>query len=485
MVQKEPQRPAGACGKAAAAGQSTRGGGSAPAPAEPAAVSTRPAAPLPTARPPPVNTNLIYCGDCLALLKDPKKFSDGSVDVIYMDPPFFSKKDYEDIWIKDKRTRIKFDDKDWEKMRGDIDPNVMAEYKAIEDRWRGGKNGIHVYIAYMRERLDQCWRVLNDTGSLYLHCDWHASHYLKIMLDEVFGYENFRNEIIWHFNTIGGNARKYEKSHETILWYTKTREYYFDKDPVRRPYSESILKAARRDADGRLVYSRGMGRDGKKLNRKKESRINPLGKSPPDVWTEISAYNPPASEKTGHPTQKPEAILDKIIKSSSRKGDVILDPFCGCGTTLMSSQRLGRRWIGIDISRAACDVMATRLGGAARVIGCESREELERMDPHDFARLVIAEKLGGTPSTKKTGDMGIDGWTELMTVPVQVKRWMKAGVGRPEIDKFKTAIERVNKDRGIVVARRFTAGAVNEAARIGEEGRVRIDLKTFDDLFDL
>lgn len=446
-------------------------------PAEPAAAPS----PAPAAA---AAASLIYCGDCLTQLKDAKKFPDGSVNLIYMDPPFFSKKDYENIWIKDKRTRIRFADKNWEKMRDGIDPSVMAEYKAIEDRWRGGKNGIHVYIAYMRERLDQCRRVLSDGGSLYLHCDWHASHYLKIMLDEVFGYDNFRNEIIWHFSTIGGNAKKYEKSHETILWYTKTGEYYFDKDPVRQPYSESILKAARLDAGGRLVYSRGMGRDGKKLNRKKQSRINPLGKSPPDVWTEIKGYNPPAGEKTGHPTQKPEAILDKIIKSSSKKGDIVLDPFCGCGTTLMSSQRLGRRWIGIDISRAACDVMAARLGGAAHVVGCESPEDLAGMDPHDFARLVIAEKLGGTPSATRSADMGIDGWAELGTVPVQVKRW-KASVGRPEIDKFKTAVERNKKERGIVVARRFTAGAVNEAARIGAEGGIRIDLKTFADLFDL
>ncbi len=432
-------------------------------------------------RPPPIDTGVIYCGDCLDMLRDARRFPDGSVDVIYMDPPFFSKKDYEDIWIKDKTTRIRFTDSDWEKMQDSIDPNVIAEYRAIEERWRGGKNGIHVYIAYMRERLNQCWRVLRDTGSLYLHCDWHASHYLKAMLDEVFGYDNFKNEIIWHFNTIGGNAKKYEKSHETILWYTKSEKYYFDKDQVRQPYSEKLLEQAVRDDDGRLVYSRGMGRDGEKLNRKRKSAINPLGKSPPDVWTDIMKYNPPSDEKTGHPTQKPEAILDKIIKSTTRQGDVVLDPFCGCGTTLRSSQRLGRKWIGIDISRAACDVMAGRLG-AARVVGCESREELEAMDPHEFARLVIVEKLGGTVNPRKTGDMGIDGWKDLMTVPIQVKRW-RASVGRQEIDKFLAAVRRSKKSKGIIVARSFTAGAFNEVARIGADDNVEIALMTFDDIF--
>ena len=433
--------------------------------------------------PPPIDTGVIYCGDCRDLLHDPRRFPDGSVDLIYMDPPFFSKKDYEDIWIKDRTTRIRFTDKDWDRVQDRIDPNVIAEYRAIEERWRGGKNGIHVYIAYMRERLDQCWRVLRDTGSLYLHCDWHASHYLKIMLDEVFGYNNFKNEIIWHFNTIGGNANKYEKSHETLFWYTKSKDYYFDKDQVRQPYSEKLIKQAVVDDDGRLVYSRGMGRDGEKLNRKRKSTINPLGKSPPDVWTDIMKYNPPKGEKTGHPTQKPEAILDKIIKSTTREGEVVLDPFCGCGTTLMSSQRLGRRWIGIDISRAACDVMAGRLG-SARVVGCESEGELEAMDPHEFARLVIVEKLGGTASPKKTGDMGIDGWTDLMTVPVQVKRWRTA-VGRQEIDKFLTAVRRKRKSKGIIVARSFTAGAFEEVGRIKDDEKVEIDLKTFADLFKL
>ena len=379
-----------------------------------------------------MDTELIYCGDCLEILRDAKRFPDESVDLIYLDPPFFSKKDYENIWIKDKATKMGFSDKDWLGLKDRVNPSFIDEYKSIEDRWRGGKNGIHVYIAYMRERLDQCWRVLNSTGSLYLHCDWHASHYLKIMLDEVFGYQNFKNEIIWNFNLIGGNAKKYEKSHETIFWYTKTDKYYFNKDVVRQPYSEEFLKTVKRDDDGNMVYSRGLGRDGDKLNRKKTSKINPLGKSPPDVWTDIKGYNPPKEEKQGYPTQKPRSILDKIVGSSSMGDCIILDPFCGCGTTLEASQRLNRKWIGIDISRTACDVMASRLEGSVRVVGCESPKELQNMNPHDFARLVIVEKMHGTINPRLSGDMGIDGWVELMTVPVQVKRW-KHKVGRPEI----------------------------------------------------
>ena len=413
---------------------------------------------------------------------DAQNFPDESVDLIYLDPPFFSKKDYENIWIKDKATKMGFTDKQWEQFKDTINPSFIEEYESIENRWRGGKNGIHVYIAYMRERLDQCWRVLKSTGSLYLHCDWHASHYLKIMLDEVFGYQNFKNEIIWNFNLIGGNAKKYEKSHETIFWYTKTKKYYFNKDVVRQPYSKKFLKTLKTDIDGNLIYSRGLGRDGEKLNRKKQSSINPLGKSPPDVWTDIMQYTPPKAELQGYPTQKPRSILDKIVESTSKEGDVVLDPFCGCGTTLSAAQNLKRNWIGIDISRTACDVMASRLSGNIPVKGCESLEELSNMDPHDFARLVIVEKMRGTVNLRKSGDMGIDGWIELMTVPVQVKRW-KHTVGRPEIDKFKTAIERDRKTKGIIIAHKFSRDSFNEVARIKTEHDIEIELVSVEELF--
>lgn len=418
------------------------------------------------------------------MLRDRQKFPDESVDLIYLDPPFFSKKEYEDIWIKDKTTKLRFDDKAWSKLEGKIDRDILDGYKAIEERWSGGKNGIYVYIAYMRERINQCWRVLKPTGTIYLHCDHHASHYLKVMLDEVFGYKCFRNEIIWNFNLIGGNAKKYEKSHEVILFYTKSNKYTFNKDAVRQPYSPKFLKSLKSDEGGNLVYSRGLGRDGEKLNRKKKSAINPLGKSPPDVWTDIKNYNPPRSEKQGQPTQKPLAILDKVIEASSNNDDVVLDPFCGCGTTLKSAQSKDRRWIGIDISRSACDVMVTRLGGNAKVIGCESLNDLRKMDPHQFARLVIVEKLQGTINPKKAGDKGIDGWIDLMGTPVQVKRW-KSKVGRPEIDKFKTSIERDKKNTGMIVAFQFSRDAIDEVARIKIEHGIEIILKPVKEIFRL
>jgi len=127
-----------------------------------------------------VDTNVLYCGDCKHILR---KIPDESIDLIYLDPPFFSQMEYENFWIKDKVTTLKFSDKDWEDLRHSIDPVILKEYEEIEKRWRSGHRGIYVFIAYIRERMEQCWRVLKPTGSVYLHCDWHAGHYLKVMMD--------------------------------------------------------------------------------------------------------------------------------------------------------------------------------------------------------------------------------------------------------------------------------------------------------------
>ena len=406
------------------------------------------------------------------MLKDATKFSDESVDLIYLDPPFFSKKDYENIWIKDKATRLGFSDKDWDELKDKVNPNIIAEYKSIEDRWRGGSNGIHVYIAYMRERLDQCWRVLKSTGSIYLHCDWHASHYLKIMLDEVFGYDNFRNEVIWHYRKWSAGWQQFQRNHDVLLFYSKSKS----KDRAfNKIYMERSESTKKRFGNKKIVS--GYDENGRRMPAQMED-ADSLGVPMDDVW-EIGRVPP---IKQLFPTQKPESLLDRIIMASSRENDVVLDPFCGCGTTLVSSEKSGRKYIGIDISRSACDVMAERLSGSVRVIGCEDPKELQVMNPHDFARLVIVEKLKGTVNPKKSGDMGIDGWVELRTVPVQVKRW-KHKVGRPEIDKFKTAIERDRKEKGMIVAHEFSRDAINEVARIKNESSIIIELRPVKDVF--
>ena len=206
------------------------------------------------------------------------------------------------------------------------------------------------------------------------------------------------------------------------------------------------------------------------------------GKPMDNIWLDVNMINAAANERLGYPTQKPEALLQRIIEASSNPKDMILDPFCGCGTTLAVAKRLGRRFIGIDLSRVACDVMKKRLGGNIKIIGGESKEELSKMEPHEFARLVIVEKMSGIVSPRKSGDMGIDGWIEFKTIPVQVKRW-EHKVGRPEVDKFAHAVERDRKEKGIIVANEFTKDAFAEAARVEKEMKIKIELRKIDDIF--
>ncbi|MBS3107135.1 restriction endonuclease [Candidatus Woesearchaeota archaeon] len=471
-----------------------------------------------------VGTNIIYCGDCKEVLK---KIPDETIDLIYLDPPFFSQQHYENFWVEgqgDHDTKMGFSDKDWEKLRHSIDPNLLREYEHIEARWKGGHKGIYVYISYMRERLVQCERVLKPTGSLYLHCDWHAGHYLKQVLDELFGYDNFRNEIVWkrsfsHSDSKQG-AKKYGRLHDTIFFYTKSEDYAFNTQYT--PFSEDYLKNFYKYQDNRgryqLISMLGPGGAAKgnpeyevmgvnrywAFSKQKMAEFIAQGlvvqtkpgnvprlkrylnefKGVPlqSLWTDIAPIQGASKEKLGYPTQKPEALLQRIIETSSNPTDIVLDPFCGCGTTLAVAKRLGRRFIGIDISRVACDVMKKRLGGGVKVIGGESEEELAKMDPHEFARLVIVEKLEGIVSPRKSGDMGIDGWAEFKTVPVQVKHW-EHNVGRPEIDKFKTAIERDKKERGILIAKDFSRDCYAEVARIAKEDKITIELKKFSEIF--
>lgn len=408
-----------------------------------------------------METNAIYCGDCKDILK---KIPDNSIDLIYLDPPFFSQKHYENFWVKgkgDHDTKMGFSDKDWEKLRHSIDPNILKEYEHIEARWKGGHKGIYVFIAYMRERLIQCERVLKPTGSLYVHCDWHASHYLKVMMDEIFTYNNFRNEIVWHYTAGTRGKNNWAKKHDIILFYTKTDKWIFNWREVVEPFESGMTK---------WRYTQG-GQKGKEM---------PPGKVPDDVF-EIQILNTMSNERLGYPTQKPEALLDRIIKASSNPTDIVLDPFCGCGTSLVVAKRLGRQFIGIDLSRTACDVTMQRLGGDVKIVGGETKEELAKMDHHEFARLIIVEKMQGTVNPKKTGDMGIDGWVEFKTIPVQVKHWGHS-VGRPEIDKFKTAVERDKKSKGIIVANDFTSGCHQEVARIENEHKISIVLKKVEEI---
>lgn len=385
-----------------------------------------------------METNLIYCGDNLEVLaKVPEK----SVDLIYADPPFFSNKTYEIIW------------------------GNGAEMKVYEDRWKGG---INVYIEWMKERLWQCYRVLKDTGSMYLHCDWHANHRLRVAMDSIFGDSNFRNEIVWCFRQGGRSNKMFGRKHETILFYTKTNKWVFNADDVRVPYHGT---------GGYQTSGKGVNIAGKVYKPHPEGKIS-------EDWWDIPNLPPMDKERLGYPTQKPEALLRPIILASSNKGDIVLDPFAGGGTTPVVARQLGRKWIGIDVSLIACNKMRDRLvkAGATniRIIGApKTIDELKTLEPFQFQNWVI-DRIGGVPSTKKSADMGIDGYTFMAREPIQVKQ--SEGIGRNVVDNLETAIRREHKASGYIVAFSFAKSAYEEAARAKAEDKMDIKLVRVDEL---
>ena len=243
--------------------------------------------------------NQLYQGDNLQILCS---LPDASVDLICTDPPF----------------------------------NTGRDWGAFDDRWEGG---LDEYLKFMEARVVEMRRVLKDTGSLYLHCDPTASHYLKVMLDSVFGIKQFRNEIVWYYPAWAINTTTYyPRKHDLIYFYTKTIEWVFNADCVRVPYTDDTIK--------RSQYTNS------------PRNINPLGKVPDTVW-HIPYIR--TNEVVDYPTQKPLALYARMIKASSNQGDVVLDPFAGSGTTLDAAESLGRKWIGIDIGDEAIEIIQTRL----------------------------------------------------------------------------------------------------------------------------
>jgi DNA modification methylase len=445
-----------------------------------------------------LETGVIYCDDNLHRLS---QFPAACVDLIYLDPPFFSNRHYEVIW-------------------GD-----EAEVRSFEDRWEGG---IHVYVEWMRERVLELHRILKPTGTLYLHADWHASHYLKVMLDEVFTQANFRNEIVWERTPAKGHAsRKLASNHDVILAYGRTPQAYFqparrapspaylerfdlDDDDGRGPYRLAPLDnpsvrpnltysykgheppargwrislpvMEKLDAEGRLAFPK---RRGGRIARKHylaDQGWPMLG----DVWTDIPPLQAASAERLGYPTQKPEALMERIISMSTRPGDIVLDPFCGCATTLVAAQLLGRSWIGIDISPTAVELEKRRLikvgAPEVKLVGMPvSEAQLKALKPFEFQNWVIA-RMNGTHSPRKSGDMGIDGFSFMLHEPIQVKQ--SSGVGRNVVDNFETAVKRGSKSKGYIVAFSFGKGAHEEAARVKGADGLTIELLTVADLLE-
>ncbi|GAP72087.1 DNA methylase N-4/N-6 domain protein [Candidatus Symbiothrix dinenymphae] len=299
-------------------------------------------------------TNTLYTNDNLFILNG---LNSNLVDLIYLDPPFNSKRMYS-APVGSKAAGASFKDMwTWEDVNEAYLETLIDDYPAIEQYiTSAGKihgKAMSAYLTYMVQRIIEMHRILKDTGSLYLHCDTAASHYLKVLLDEIFGKNNFRNEIIWCYRGAGYPKNDFGRRHDIIFRYSKTETYTFNLDDVRDEYAEATKE--------RFAHYIGNKRKGKDFGTQ---TLNPLGRQPDDWW-QIQPIAPSAKERTGYPTQKPLALLHRIIKASSNEGDIVMDPFCGCATTCVAAQQLGRKWIGIDIEEQAVGILVERLSDDA------------------------------------------------------------------------------------------------------------------------
>ncbi len=461
--------------------------------------------------------NQLILGDNLDILKS---LESNSIDLIYLDPPFFSNRNYEVIW-------------------GDA-----GEIRSFQDRWSGG---IDHYLAWLKERVVEMHRLLKPTGSLFLHCDWHADAYIRVLvLDKVFGEQNFRGDIVWQrVNAHGDAKKKLAVLTDTIWYFSKTEKFLYN--PIYTEHSENYKTSfyKHNDNDGRGAYGlndmsspnprpnmmyewlgfpcpakgwryqketmQKLHDEGKIYYPKNKKGMPDYSKRPRlkryldeqkgtllgNIWTDIQNVQSHAKERIGYPTQKPEALLERIINIASNEGDTVLDPFVGGGTTVAVADRLKRQWLGIDQSVQAIKVSEMRLQKQQDLF---SQPFLVKLHKYDYDTLRysnafefetwIIQQSGGVANTKQRSDLGLDGRTQD-GLPIQVKR--SDNVGRNVVDNFKSACERFDKNLfaqnkanatpvGVLIAFSFGKGAIQEVARLKNEENTLIQLLRVDDI---
>ncbi|MBA7532501.1 hypothetical protein ES705_24727 [subsurface metagenome] len=359
--------------------------------------------------------NTFYHGDCLFVLNHDVPAE--SVDLIYLDPPFFTGKVQKGTmkWLPGAM-EISFEDRKeyWAKHLDNMRKNAPTWLSNIAVK----RPEFAAYLYYMMERLQACHRVLSKTASIYLHCDYRASHYLKMAMDEIFEHENFRNEITWcYYGASSSKQRQFPRKHDAILWYSKSDRWIFNADDVRIPYHEKTKQNYKAGLRGSGTFYAGKIKHVAGI-------LDERGKIPPDWWEIAPAFRS-TKENVGYPTQKPEALLERIIMASSNEGNLVLDPFCGCGTAIVVAHKFNRRWIGIDINRTAYEITKGRevqmpLGmreefAKASYIS-RDLEEIGSMGANDFEKWVN-EFYG---ATKPSPDAGVDGITKD-GIPIQTK----------------------------------------------------------------
>jgi site-specific DNA-methyltransferase (adenine-specific) len=486
-------------------------------------------------------TNHLYYGDNLSVLREHVR--DESVDLVYLDPPFNSNANYNILFKsptgQDSDAQIEAFEDTWhwndtaEAAFDEVARSGNTKAFDLLNAMRGflGENDMMAYLSMMAIRLIELHRVLKPTGSLYLHCDPTASHYLKLLLDGVFGATNYRNEITWKRTTTHSDSKTWSKVADIILFYTKSRDFIWN--TPREPHSEEYLASKYRndDGDGRGKYQldnmtspnprpnmmyEWLGfpspQMGWRYQRETMQRLHDDGRIwyPTNVdgtfdparrprlkrylnemeggvmgaiWTDIPPINSQAQERLGYPTQKPLALLERIISASSNEGDVVLDPFCGCGTAIHAAQKLGRQWIGIDITHLAISLIEKRMKDAFPGIeftvegtpnDLSAALDLAERDKYQFqwwaVSMVDALPFGGK---KKGADGGIDG---LIYFKPDGKKTEKAlvsvkggkNVGVQMIRDLHSAMEREKAPIGVFITLALPSKPMEtEAAAVG------------------
>lgn len=446
-----------------------------------------------------MTSNVLYYGDNLDILR--RYVKDESVDLIYLDPPFKSDQNYNILFKEEDGSKAASQIGAFEDTWGWDEGSILAYTEIVETgpekvsqamqafRILLGDNDMMAYLAMMAPRLLELRRVLQPTGSIYLHCDPTASHYLKLLMDAIFEPNNFRNEIVWHYTGWNKIMKFYfERRHDVLLFYSKGRRQTFNSYGIPWKSPEEYVKVrkqkVRKDADGRQYVLSDRG-GGKRIKRYLDEAMK-LGRPIDDVW-DIDKLTSSSQERIGYPTQKPETLLERVIKASSNEGDLILDPFCGCGTTIAVAERLGRCWIGIDVTYLAIARVKSRLekslgkkeGDDYDEIGVPvslpDARKLAKNDPAQFQCWAV-HKASGMPMTeqKRGADRGIDGRIKFHEDPrstetKQIILQVKAGKTGPDhVRDLRGVIEREKAAIGVLITMQKPTKAMrSEAASAG------------------
>lgn len=449
-------------------------------------------------------TNRLHYADNLDALRT--HVADESVDLVYLDPPFNSNANYNILFkspaglAADSQIEAFEDSWHWNNAAEDAFEQVMRSgHPRAFDLLRAmrsflGENDMMAYLSMMAIRLIELHRVLKPTGSLYLHCDPTASHYLKLLLDGVFDKANFRNEIIWCYRKWSVAQGQFVRNHDVILFYSRKE----GSQTFHTLYGDPSPGTMRRwgGKRQRAVFENGV---------RKAASTDDLARSPLADWWDISILNPNSKERLGYPTQKPLALLERIIAASSNPGDLVLDPFCGCGTAIHAAEKLGRRWIGIDITHLAISLIERRMKDAFPGVqftvegtpkDLASALDLAERDKYQFQWWAVA-MIEGVPldGKKKGADGGIDG---VIYFKPDGKRSEKAlisvkgghHVGVQMIRDLHSAMEREKAPIGVFVTAALPTGPMlREAAAVGrftdewERGWPRLQIITLAELF--